>query len=53
MAVIGVTEPEASLEIGPERVEAMGKVREAVYPVCSFHNIDLRKLVNEHEPSHR
>lgn len=27
----------------------MKKVREAIYLICSFHTVDLRKLVHEHE----
>lgn len=38
------TEPVASLEIGPQVVETMRKVRVAMYHICSFDNVDFREL---------
>lgn len=46
---IGVTEPAASPEYGSEIGEELRKVREAVYPVGLFHNVDFRVLLEKQE----
>lgn len=49
METIGVTEPETSPELSPQVVQAMKKLLEAIYPVLSCQNVDLREFLDEHK----
>lgn len=51
--VIDMMKPAASLELCPQVVEAVGEVRDRLYLKHSFHNVDLRELVDEQELAHR
>lgn len=46
MKVSDVTEPTASSDLSYRIVQAMKKTREAMYFVCSFHDVDFRELVD-------
>lgn len=48
MEVIDVAKMAVVIEFGPLVVEAMNNVLEAKYFICSFYNVDLRKLADEH-----
>lgn len=48
--IVDMGEPEVSLELGLQVVQELRKVRQEMYPVCLFHNIDFRELVEKHEP---
>lgn len=41
MEVADVMEPTVTFELDPQVVEAMRKGREAMYPICTFHNVDF------------
>lgn len=49
METVDVAKLVASLELSPQMVEEMRKVPEAVYHICTFGNVDFRKIVNDHE----
>lgn len=42
----------ASPELKAQVDGATGKVREAMYHLCSFQNVDFRKLVDKHTITH-
>lgn len=43
--------PSAKLSSGVD--ESIRRVWKAMYPICTFHNVDFRQLVDKHEPTHR
>lgn len=49
MQVVAVTEQPALFESGFLVLETKRKVQEAIHPMLSFRNDDLRELVDEHE----
>lgn len=51
--VIDMTKPATSPELGPPVVEVTRKMREAVYPACSFYNVGSQELLDEHEHTYR
>lgn len=52
MNLVEVTEQAALSELSSEVVDAMTKEREAMYRICSFHNVDFQELVDENELTH-
>lgn len=53
--VIGLveeTEPVSSPELGTKVVEAIRKVRKAMYFICSFENVGFVGSLDEHEATH-
>lgn len=50
--VIEMREPAALPELDPQVARAMRRVREAMYSVSSFHNVDFREFVDEHGLMH-
>lgn len=52
MNVVDVIEPRELSRPCPQIGEAMTKVREVVYPVRLFHNVDIREIVDEHKVTH-
>lgn len=53
MEVVVVVESAALPEPDTIVINTMSKVREEMYPVCLFRNVDFRESVNEHEPTYR
>lgn len=47
-----MTEPAASPRYGPQVVEAMRSVLEAMYQLCLFRNVHFRAFVDKHEVTH-
>lgn len=52
MVLIDMVGPAASPKPCPQVAEAIMKVREAIYPIRSFQNVNFRELENEHESTH-
>lgn len=52
MDVLDVTEPAAASELDSEVIEAIRKVRKAMYPICWFQIVDYRNLVDENSMTH-
>lgn len=50
--VADLAEQVTSSELHPRIAEAMRKMQEAMYPVCSLHNIDFGEHVKEYELTH-
>lgn len=49
MVVVFVNELTTFSELDTQEVEAVSKLRQAMHPICLFHSIDFRELVNEHK----
>lgn len=52
MQMVDLLEPAASSELAVQVVKVMSQVRNAMYPICSIHIVDIQELVDEHEPTH-
>lgn len=52
MELVDMTEPAASPEYSRWMAEAMRKVRNELYVICLFHNVDFRMLLWEQERTH-